>query len=288
MNWILTDLDDTLERLLLLDKGLGENRIEITFNQPKREWSARLNRPTINLYLYDVRENSKLRQTQPAWETIPHKDDHSKIVRQRRPVRIDVYYMVTIWAADVEDEHRLLSAVLMVLFRNPELPEDVLLGLLQDQPVPITLKVAQEDTLQEPADIWSALDNEMRPSIPVVVTLALNPYAPSPPIKLVRERGLRPGPGLEWLFRERAEDEIERNAHQYRWSVGGSVQSKKPLEQLRLKLVEGGQVVSLQSDGRFVIGNLAAGQYNLEITAPGRKARRYPLAVPGPDYEFKF
>lgn len=283
---MINDLDEVLRQVLLRDEQIKENRIDISFDQPKGDWSAKLNRATLNLFLYDVRENSKLRQTQPPWETTAANGD--SITRRRRPVRVDLHYMLTAWATEPDDEHYLLTLALMALFRTPELPLDLLPERMQEQPAPVSLMVAQEDTLRNPAEIWSAMDNQLRPSIPVVVTLALNPYAPSPPIKLVRERGLRPGPGLEWLFRERAEDEIERNAHQYRWSVGGSVQSKKPLEQLRLKLVEGGQVVSLQSDGRFVIGNLAAGQYNLEITAPGRKARRYPLAVPGPDYEFKF
>jgi hypothetical protein len=283
---VINDLDNVLRQLLLREVNVKNNRIDVTFDQPKREWSAKLNRATLNLFLYDVRENSKLRQTRPAWDATPHNGD--SVSRQRRPVRVDLHYMLTAWAAEPDDEHYLLTLALLALFRTPELPLELLPERLQEQPVPICLMVAQEDTLRNPAEIWSAMNNELRPSIPVVVTLAFNPYAPSPPIKLVKERGLRVEPGLDWLFRERDPDEVERNADKYRWTVGGLVRTKQPLDQLSLTLVERGQAVPLPADGRFVIGNLVAGQYTLEITAPGRQARRYTLTVPGPDQEFKF
>ena len=283
---MINDLDEALRQLLLRDEQIKENKIDISFDQPKGDWSAKLNRATLNLFLYDVRENSKLRQTRPAWEVTPQNGD--SVSRRRRPVRLDLHYMLTAWATEPDDEHYLLTLALLALFRTPELPLELLPERLQEQPVPICLMVAQEDTLRNPAEIWSAMENQIRPSIPLVVTLALNPYAPMPAVKIVKERGLRVEPGLDWLFRERAPDEVERNADEYRWSVGGVVQTEQPLDQLSLTLVERGLDVPLPADGRFVIGNLVAGQYTLEITAPGRKARRYSLTVPGPDHAFKF
>ena len=56
------ELDEALRRLLIREIPIKNNEVDISFDQPKSEWSARLNRPTVNLFLHDVRENTKLRQ----------------------------------------------------------------------------------------------------------------------------------------------------------------------------------------------------------------------------------
>src|SRR5262245_3184174 len=121
---MIDDLDEALRQLLIRELPVKNGEIDITFDQPKREWSARLSRPTLNLFLYDLAENKKLRQTQPLWD-IEH--DNNGVARQRRkPVRMDLRYMITTWAAEPEDEHRLLTRILMALFRHPHLPAEVL------------------------------------------------------------------------------------------------------------------------------------------------------------------
>jgi hypothetical protein len=61
---------------------------------------------------------------------------------------------------------------------------------MQDQPAPIHVMVAQEDEFRNPADVWSALDNEIRPAIICTVTLAINPYEPIT-TPMVQEREVR-------------------------------------------------------------------------------------------------
>ena len=36
-------------------------RVDVKFDQPKREWSSRISKPTLNLFLFDMRENLRLR-----------------------------------------------------------------------------------------------------------------------------------------------------------------------------------------------------------------------------------
>lgn len=174
---MINDLDEALRQLLLNNLQIAQGGVDITFEQPKREWSARLNRPTLNLYLHDLRENKFLRQSRPAWEVVQQNDDDS-VTRRRRPVRLDLHYMITAWAAAPEDEHLLLARTLLVLFKTPELPAALLPAGMEEQPVPITLMADQEDNLRNPAELWSALDNELRPTIPLIVTVAMNPYEP--------------------------------------------------------------------------------------------------------------
>lgn len=280
---MIEDLDETLRRLLVHEMPIKSGEVDVDFKQPKREWSARLSRPTINLFLYEVRENTKLRQMSQGWEL--EERLNNRVSERRKAVRIDLPYIITAWANEPEDEHRLLSRTLMVLFRTPALPEDILPESLQDQPAPISLKVAQaEDTDKvNMSELWSALDNVMRPAVTCVVTMALNPYQ-AMEVPIVRERVLRVGqaekPSTYWQF-------VEQSGANVYWTVGGTVYSKKPLDTIRLMLVERGTDVELLPEGRFTIGNLEAGDYTLEIKAEGQKPSRRTLTVPAPDYNFE-
>ena len=171
---MLEDLDETIRQLLIAEMPVKNGEIEISFDQPKREWSARLSKPTLNLFLYDVRENNTLRQHQ--WERLPGNGSNGSARLKRTPFRVDCTYMLTTWASIPEDEHRLMTRCLLALFRFPILPEDRLVGDLRNPPFDIQAFLARHDRLTNPAEVWSALDNEMRPSVSYIVTLALDPW----------------------------------------------------------------------------------------------------------------
>ena len=277
---MIEDLDDVLRQLLIRELPILNGEVDISFDQPSREWSARVGgRPTLNLFLYDARENRKLRQTRPVWETVPNPD--GTVTQRRRPVRMDLHYMITAWATEAEDEHRLLASTLMALFRQPHLPQDLLPESLSDQPVPIPLEVAQSDELQNPADVWNVLDNEIRAAIALTVTLALNPYQPITG-PLVRTRELRFGQSGTPLTGRLDEG---TTAETY-WTVGGVIRSGgRPLSAGQLSLVEQGREVPLQEDGRFSIGHLRAGEYTLSVAQDGGEPHLFQIAVPAPDYD---
>ena len=66
---MIDEIDEAIRQLLSKELPIRNSEIDIAFDMPKREWSARLSRPTLNLYLYDVRENVKMRQMTTAWES---------------------------------------------------------------------------------------------------------------------------------------------------------------------------------------------------------------------------
>jgi hypothetical protein len=47
---VIADLDEVLRELLTREIDIKDNEVDITFDQPKREWSARLSKPTLNLF----------------------------------------------------------------------------------------------------------------------------------------------------------------------------------------------------------------------------------------------
>jgi hypothetical protein len=168
---VFAELDETIRQILIRDVPINPSEVDINFEAPDREWSGRLTRPAVNCFLYDVRENVKLRMN--TWEET-RKNNYA--TRQRGPMRVDATYQISAWARVPEDEHRLLWRVLAVLARHVTLPADLLQGALKDQPFPVSTSIAQPDQMPANfADLWQALDNRIRPVLTYVVTLALQP-----------------------------------------------------------------------------------------------------------------
>ncbi len=170
---VIDQLDDALRDFLIRELPIRENEVDIAFEQPKREWSARLSRPTINLFLRDIRENTKLRTPGPAFQDT-RVGDIARVLHHG--LRFDLFYLVTAWAKDPLDEHRILSRMLAALFRLRSVPEDILREHMSGQENGVPLKLAQYDTQNGVSDLWSVLDNELRPAIDIVATATLQPY----------------------------------------------------------------------------------------------------------------
>ena len=180
---MIDEFDEALREFLIRELPVRDNEIDIAFDQPSREWSARLSRPTLNLFLRDLRENSKLRAPHPNLQQTVN-GDSMRIVRQ--PVRVDLFYMATAWANDPLDEHRILSRMLSVLFRYREIPPDILAQHVAGQDAGVPLKMAQYDTQPGTSDLWSVLDNELRPAVDLVATVTIHPHVEFE-VPLVRE-----------------------------------------------------------------------------------------------------
>jgi hypothetical protein len=165
---MIADLDESLRRLVLRDV-LDSAGVELSFEPPTKEWAARRTAPTVNVYLYDIREDVKRRESK--LEQI--RDDNGRVVA-RRPSqrRFKLSYLLTVWTQRPEDEHRLLASLLASFLTYDALPADVRAGLLAETDAPVTLTVglpAPED--RSLADVWSALGGELKPSLDVVATL---------------------------------------------------------------------------------------------------------------------
>lgn len=144
--------------------GLPTAEIDIAFERPDREWSAGVTRPTVNLFLWDVRRNTN--DQEAGMEMVI--EDGRPVRRAPRP-RVDCRYLVTSWAGDPRDEHQLLGTVLSGLLTYSEFPERYLPnGYEQIRPLP-TINVQRMDG-ENIADFWAGLDGEMHPALDVVIT----------------------------------------------------------------------------------------------------------------------
>jgi Pvc16 N-terminal domain len=178
---MLDDLDRTLEELLR--RELSPNFVSpealtpvtISFAAPDQDFTRNVSLPAIDLFLYDVRENLELRNSN--WTV--NRQSNGTALKQRPPVRVDCSYLITVWAkeqADVRTEHRLLGEVMRVLLRYPKIPAAVMQGSLREQePLPraLTLRPTQ---LQSLGEFWQAMGGRPKPAMNYTVTIAIPVY----------------------------------------------------------------------------------------------------------------
>jgi hypothetical protein len=165
---MIHEVDDALRRVLRAEALRGTD-VEIALDAPTRDWAARRNAPTVNMYLYDIREDMRRRQRGMINE---YDGPQNKIVARHLPPRyIKMSYLVTAWTQRPEDEHRLLSSLLLTLLRYDAVPPAALTGSLAEFGLPVPLTVAlppPEDRAF--ADVWTALGGELKPSLDVVIS----------------------------------------------------------------------------------------------------------------------
>ena len=278
---MISDLDKTIKKLLTAEIPIENGEVDIKFDQPSREWSARLAKPTVNLFLFDVRENVALRQHQ--WQQSNGHNQAGIAHMKRTPYRVDCHYMITTWAAEPDDEHRLLSRCLRALFRNPVLPESVLQGEMQRQPFEVQTRLASNDKLTNPAEVWSALDNELRPSLSYLVTLAIDPWTEITG-PAVRTFTLRTGQSHEPPREQFAPD----TAVTEKATIGGQVMAKgKPQANIEVAIKGTGYFDRTDRDGRFRLGSIPYGNYTLVAWAAHGKPKEMKVIVPSDEYDIE-
>ena len=116
---------DSALRTLIEREAAGMRDVEIVFDAPTREWAGRRNSPTIDVYLYDIRED--LRRRERGMHNV-YDDDNVVVSRRLPPRHFKLSYLVTAWTQRPEDEHRLLSVLLATLLRYDAIPPDLLDG----------------------------------------------------------------------------------------------------------------------------------------------------------------
>jgi len=271
LNTMLADLDESLRVLLRRElERHGFDGVAIAFEAPSRDWSAALSGPTVSLFLYDIREAVELRDRE--WQEYRGNGD----ARMLRPaLRVDCSYAVTGWARAVEDEHRLLSQVLAILYAYEHLPPAELAGSLGDpaaQRFPLTTRIGRVKT-EGRADFWNAVGGAYKVSLDYVVTLACEAgvtFTRGPEVRTqtvaVRNRNAREG----------AVEEFHR--------VGGRITNVagQPAENAWVALVETGAWTTCDADGRFYFNRIRAGRHHCRARGADGSEATAEIAVPGP------
>jgi hypothetical protein len=205
---VIHEVDSALLALVQRE-ATGTRDVEIVFDAPTKDWAGRRNAPTIDIYLYDIREDLRRRER----GLLNEYDDQRRIAARWLPPRhFKLSYLVTAWTQRPEDEHRLLSSLLSCFLRYESLPADLLTGPLAELELPVPISVAlppPED--RSFADVWSALGGELKPSLDLVVSAPASTGRRFEAAELVAEppRVSMGGTG-DWPPREQARRQVDR------------------------------------------------------------------------------
>ncbi|MGK7924986.1 MAG: DUF4255 domain-containing protein [Spirulina sp.] len=155
---MLDNLDATLKQLLEREMPPNvpsrDTKVYIYFDTPYQ--GAIKQKPAINCFLYDVRENVELRSS--AWSV--EKITNGKALKKRPPARVDCSYLITAWPEredDIRTEHQLLGEVMKVLLRYRRIPETFVSDSWEGQELPLRLISLRPSNLQSFGEFWQAM-----------------------------------------------------------------------------------------------------------------------------------
>lgn len=177
---MLQDLDSTLKELLLRElpssvRSYFDESESINFDSPDE---SKFGSRTINLFLYDVRENVELRSTVGVIE----RQNSGMITTVPPPVFVDCSYIITVWLKEQprnpSNEHMFLGEVMKVLLRYPKIPTHFFQGSLRDRDQPIRTSVLRPGQLQNMGDFWQAIGSKPKAALHYTVTIAVPVHEP--------------------------------------------------------------------------------------------------------------
>jgi hypothetical protein len=262
LNTAIADLDEGLRGLLRSDlRRHGFDAVEISFDAPTREWAGKLTGPAVNVFLYDLREARDRATSSPE----PH--DGFMV---SPPLRLALTYAVTAWTKAVEDEHRLLSQVLAILFSHARLPQDVLGERASGVRGPVETAVGRPR--EDKSDFWSAVGGQYKASIDYVVQIAI-------------ESGTRfeRGPEVRTrTIRMRRSDGRAMSVEELH-GLGGTVRDEQgdPIAHAWIAMPDAGAWAASDLTGRFRLPRVAPGTHRVLVRTIAGLEAEASVTVPG-------
>jgi hypothetical protein len=266
---------------------------QIGFAPPNADWKASVvaaGEERLNLYLYDMRENMRLRSN-----AITSTAKANSITQNLPSPRLDCTYLITAWSPvaitplldPTREEHAMLYEVLAILMRfrpldtaevyaKPNPLGHALAAVpqaLRDQPLPST--VAFPDAVKEPPEFWTTMKVDSRPAIRLTITVPVvldEPDVIYPPVTTLTSRYAQ-------LDTFDSTDMVI--------AIGGRVlhtatQTPIPGAWVQITGVAPPPITAIKlrgisdADGRFIFSRLPAGSYQLRAAAAGLGDQTFP------------
>ena len=275
---MIRDLSETI-RAILEDPKLETEFKElagstVVFDRPTEHFTPQ--QSSINVFLYDVRENMELRSSEPY---ISGANGAATI--QQPPLRVLCSYLITAWpvlGADLPlQEHRLLSQALQVLSRYPTIPKDYLKGKMVGQEPPLPMITARTDGLKDAAEFWHAIGNNLRASLTLTATISMDVFE-AEPAHMAQQLELRIG--------ERTSPDETKimpattlDAFRIIGQVTGA--GDAPVSGALVSIIEIGLAAITDDNGLYTLGMIPAGSYTLRGES-GQTANSVNINVPAP------
>ena len=263
LNTAIADLDEGLRDLLRSDlRRHGFDGVEISFDAPTREWAGKLTGPAVSLFLYDIREARDRASSTP---------ESREAFMVSPPLQLALTYAVTAWTKAVEDEHRLLSQVLAILFSHARLPHDVLGDRASGVRGPVDTAVGRPR--EDKSDFWSAVGGQYKASIDYVVQITIESGARFERGPEVRTRTIR-------MRRSDGRGVSVEELH----GLGGTVRDEQgePIAHAWIAMPDAGAWAASDLAGRFRLARVAPGTHRVLVRTIAGLEAEASVTVPGP------
>jgi hypothetical protein len=170
---VLNDADASLRSLIEATVSRnGSARTRVVFDPPTPEWAAGQSGSVLNLFLYDIREDRDGRGS----DEVDVRDDQGHVIGRRPPIRkYQLSYLVSAWAKDPDEEHRMLGSILASIPDLAAIPDDHLKGRFEEQGLAVNIDVAVPVTGAQTWDLWGALGTPPRTAVEIVLTAPVLP-----------------------------------------------------------------------------------------------------------------
>jgi hypothetical protein len=176
---MLSALDQSIHDFLRAEVPLRQEDVDVVFASPDKEWSGRVTRSTVNLFLFDIR-----RSTNRAVSAMTTREQNGVYSRSRLAPLVKVRYLVTVWTKEPADEHRVLGDLLSCIAVTSEIPPQYLRGDLADLGNPAELLLGTEESSSQ-STMWGPLGVHPRASLELAVVLParrpIDRVVPAPP-----------------------------------------------------------------------------------------------------------
>ena len=163
---VIHEIDEALRTLV--ERELAGSGVEISFEAPTKDWAARRSAPTVDLYLYDIREDRERRNM--ALEPVRDETGRSSADAARRacsssptssrPGRSGP-------RTSTGCSRRILACALATTRCRARSSPGSLLEQPLNMPVTVALPPPEDRAL---SDVWTALGGELKPSLDLVIT----------------------------------------------------------------------------------------------------------------------
>lgn len=305
---MIDHLDNLLHRLFRHSIAELTSDTQIRFQPPDQDWRGLVPGITdgagnpansLNVYLADLRENRKLR-TNEREEMVVGQD----IFEVPPPRRVDCHYLISAWSPvsltpaidPTMDEHALLAEAARVLGAHDDL-DPVAIYALSNPPAIPPASIANErfpvtllpvEGFPKYAEFWGTMGdkNRWKPCVYAVITVAL------------KEAPMHAGPMVTTAIvdaRVRDEALTSNTLMQFGGTVRVSAAPNAvPVTGAWVDLLTVAgvrqQLVRTDHDGRFLFVQIAAGSYQLRVSATGFGSVVTPIDVPAPSgiYDMHF
>lgn len=158
---MLEFIDESLEGFLRAMVPLSASDVDVSFEAPDRTWSAKLNRPTVNMFLWDIK-----RTTERARTGMEEYEQGGVRMRRLALPRVELRYLISAWTSDHADERALLGGLLQTVLGHSAIPMEYVAPALQTLS-PLTLQLTRSGDVK--MDLFKTLEGQLKPALDVLI-----------------------------------------------------------------------------------------------------------------------